>query len=216
MGTSGARARSVGWSTLVSAAALGVAASALAGCGSSPPRNPADSCAIFKEKSRWYRDALESSERWGVPVHVQMAILYQESAFVNDARPPRNRLLWFIPWTRPSSAYGYAQATDGTWVWYREATGNGGADRDDFGDVTDFIGWYGDQSNRRLGIPLDDAYRQYLAYHEGHAGYRRGSYRSKQWLMNVASRVEIRARSYQLQLANCAGELVESPWYWPF
>ena len=193
------------------ATALGISA-----CGNNPPRNPADGCAIFKEKSRWYRDADASFRRWGVPVHVQMAILYQESRFIHDAQPPRGRLLWLIPWKRPSSAYGYAQATDGTWDWYRAATGKRGADRDDFGDVSDFIGWYGDQSHRRLGIPLGDAYRQYLAYHEGHAGYARGSYSNKPWLIAVAHKLDDRARSYQLQLADCAGELVSGPWYWPF
>jgi hypothetical protein len=188
----------------------------LAACGSAQPRDTSDSCAIFKEKSRWYRDADASYQRWGVPVHVQMAILYQESAFVDNARPPRTRLLWVIPWTRPSTAFGYAQATDGTWDWYRSSSGNRGGDRDDFGDVTDFLGWYGSQSYQRLGVSLDDAYRQYLAYHEGHAGYARRSFRNKPWLDAVARKVERRARDYELQLASCAGELIRGPWYWPF
>jgi hypothetical protein len=39
---------------------------------------------------------------------VQMAIMKQESAFVADARPPRDWFLGFIPLGRPSSAYGLA------------------------------------------------------------------------------------------------------------
>ena len=41
-----------------------------------------------------------------------------------------------------SSAYGYAQALEGTWDDYRKDTGRRGADRDDFADSSDFIGWY--------------------------------------------------------------------------
>jgi len=51
-----------------------------------------------------------------------MAIIRQESSFQADAQPPRSRILWIIPGPRPSSAYGYSQALDGTWDWYRQAT----------------------------------------------------------------------------------------------
>jgi hypothetical protein len=42
-----------------------------------------------------------------------------------------------------------------------------------------------------------------LAYHEGHRGYSRGTYRNKAWLMRVADRVEARAALYDRQLASC-------------
>jgi hypothetical protein len=149
-------------------------------------------------------------------VHVQLAIIYQESKFVDDARPPRGRFLWLIPWGRASSAYGYAQAKDETWNWYIQKTGNRGADRDDFSDAVDFIGWYLDTSHRILGISRSDAYNQYLAYHEGQGGYKRKTYNKKPWLINVARKVEKRARSYQYQLARCEDEL-DSGWsLWPF
>jgi len=45
------------------------------------PENVEDICAIFKEKGRWYKDARKSEERWGTPVHVQLAIIHQESTF---------------------------------------------------------------------------------------------------------------------------------------
>ena len=38
------------------------------------------------------------------------------------------------------------------------------------------------------GVPLHDAYNQYLAYHEGKAGYARGSYRGKSWLPGGGAR----------------------------
>ncbi|WP_245937293.1 hypothetical protein [Thioalbus denitrificans] len=185
-------------------------------CSTTPPRNLNDSCAIFEEKGSWYRSAKASYERWGVPIDVQLAIIHQESRFVDDAKTPRGRLLWVIPWTRLSSAYGYAQATDGTWERYRRDTGNSGADRDDFDDVTDFIGWYGDLSHREAGIPKDDAYRQYLAYHEGQGGYLRGTWRDKAWLKRTARRVADRAGRYRQQLAGCEENLDSGGWLWPF
>jgi hypothetical protein len=185
-------------------------------CSGGPPKNIHDSCEIFDDKGGWYRDAKRAFERWGVPIHVQLAIIYQESKFVDDAKPPRDYLLWVIPWGRVSSAYGYAQAKDTTWDWYREKSGNRSADRDDFADAVDFIAWYGHMSHRMLGISRSDSYRQYLAYHEGQGGYRRKTYAAKPWLIKVARKVDDRARRYQAQLAQCEDEL-DSGWrLWPF
>src|SRR5699024_138944 len=179
----------------------------LSGCVTAPPKQTDDICAIFREKSGWY-DATEASrQRWGVPIAVQMAIMHKESAFVGDARPPRQRLLWIIPWKRPSSAYGYSQALDSTWDAYKREAGRRRASRSDFADAADFIGWYVNKSRRVLGIGVSDAYSQYLAYHEGRGGYRRGSYRGKRWLLNAASRVAARAQRYDRQLATCREDL---------
>ncbi len=188
----------------------------LGGCTTAPPRNPQDSCQIFEEKSDWYDAAQDSYEKWGVPVPVQLAIIYQESRFNEDAKPPRTKLLWVIPWKRPSSAYGYGQVLDGTWDRYRQATGNGWADRDDFEDVVDFIGWYCANASRKLGIRKDDAYRQYLAYHEGITGYKRGTHRRKRWLLKVAKNVARRADRYRAQLARCEKNLNRGWSFWPF
>ncbi|NIR58388.1 MAG: hypothetical protein GWO02_02145 [Gammaproteobacteria bacterium] len=196
------------------AIALWCVSLALAGCAT-PPRNIDDACAIFEEKGGWYDDATDAYEKWGVPVHVQLAILRQESRFIHDAKPPRRKLLWVIPWTRRSSAYGYAQAKDGTWDWYRAKTGNGGADRDDFEDAADFIGWYGNMTYRLNGISRWDAYNQYLAYHEGHGGYRRGAYKRKPKVRAVARKVADNAARYYQQIRRCEDDL-EGPWWWPF
>ena len=188
----------------------------LAGCSSDPPKNITNSCDIFAGKSGWYRDASRAFEKWGVPIHVQLAIIYQESRFVDDAKPPRDHILWVIPWGRISSAYGYAQAQDSTWDWYIEKTGNRGADRDDFADAVDFIAWYGSMSHEMLGISKWDTYSQYLAYHEGQGGYRRKTYRNKPWLIKVADKVDTRAQSYRTQLARCEDDLDSSWSLWPF
>ena len=116
-----------------------------------------------------------------VPVAVQMATIYQESKFIGNARTPRQYALGVIPMGRQSSAYGYSQALDGTWEEYVDEVGGWGKSRDDIDDATDFMGWYMHQTTVRLGIPKTDARNQYLAYHEGRAGYARGSYKAKSW-----------------------------------
>ncbi|MEH6473271.1 MAG: transglycosylase SLT domain-containing protein [Halopseudomonas sp.] len=184
----------------------------LAACASSPPDNITNSCEIFYDKSDWYDEAKDSFEKWGVPIHVQLAIIHQESSFKYDAKPPKDYLLGFIPWGRKSSAYGYAQVKDGTWDWYKEKTGNWGADRDDFGDAVDFIGWYGSVSYKMLGISKWDARKQYLAYHEGHGGYKRKTYNNKAWLVDVSKKVERNAARYRAQLGKCRDSL-ESSWW---
>jgi len=136
-----------------------------------------------------------------------MAIIYQESRFQADARPPRTRLLGFIPWFRPSSAYGYSQAKTPTWDEYERDAGRFSADRDDFGDAIDFVGWYNFQSGKRSGVSAQDTYGLYLAYHEGHGGYNRATYLQKPWLMTVARKVETRANYYQVQLSACEEQL---------
>jgi len=196
--------------------ALAVALGILAGCASGPPENINDGCAIFEEKGGWYESASDSFKKWGVPVHVQLAIIYQESRFQDDAKAPRDTLLWVIPWFRKSSAYGYAQVKDDTWDWYIQKTGNRGADRDDFEDAVDFIGWYGNMSRSMLGISTWDAYNQYLAYHEGHGGYKRKTYLKKPWLIKVARKVEARAKRYRAQLARCEHRLDKGWDLWPF
>lgn len=181
----------------------------LAACATMPPSDTADICAIFREKEDWYASAQATARRWGAPVHVQMAIINQESAFVDDARPPRYRFLG-IPLWRPSSAFGYGQVTDETWDSYIKTTGNSWADRDEFEDAADFVGWYMHQSFLRLGIDKSDAYRQYLAYHEGQGGFQRGSWRSKPRLQGIARRVAATAWRYRQQLNACEGTLVRA------
>ncbi len=185
----------------------------LPACVTSPPKQVDNVCHIFREKSGWYGDAKESRARWGVPVSVSMAFMHQESRFVATAKPPRKKLWGVIPGPRPSDAYGYSQAKDSTWEWYQRSTGNYGADRDDFGDAIDFVGWYNNVSHKELGIDKQDAFRLYLAYHEGHGGYRKQSYRSKDWLVDVARKVDRQARRFNSQLQECSEELEPRGWF---
>jgi hypothetical protein len=185
----------------------------LTGCASAPPRHLDNICHIFDEKNGWYDDARNAEKKWGSPISVMMAIMHQESRFQSKAKPPRTKILWVIPGPRKSSAYGYSQAKDATWNWYKDKAGRWGADRDEFDDAIDFIGWYNTQSHKLSGIKLNDAYRLYLAYHEGHGGYNRGSYGSKGWLKQVAKKVSARAATYQRQLKGCQKRLESDGWW---
>ncbi len=177
----------------------------LAACGRnfSAPDNLDNACAIIDERPAYFRAMRATERNWGVPMHVQMATIYQESRFIGDARTPFRYALGVIPMGRQSSAFGYSQALDGTWEEYQRETGNRRARRTDISDATDFMGWYMTQTVERNGVPLSDARNQYLAYHEGHTGYARGSYNRKPWLIRVAGEVAARADTYQLQLASC-------------
>lgn len=178
----------------------------VSGCGSgefAAPRSLDDACGLAAERPQYYRAMQRTERRWGVPVAVQMATIYYESKFVGNARTPHQFVLGVIPMGRMSSAYGYSQALDATWEEYQTMTGRRGAKRDDIDDATDFMGWYMDQTSQKLGIDKKDARRQYLAYHEGHRGYARGSYNEKAWLLRVAGEVGARSEIYAAQLAAC-------------
>ncbi len=178
----------------------------VASCGGdsgTAPRNLDDACSIAQQRPQYLKAFQKTEQKWGVPVHVQMATMHQESRFVSNAKTPHTYALGIIPMGRVSSAYGYSQALDGTWDDYKRSTGRRLARRDRISDAADFMGWYMNVSREKNGISLYDARNQYLAYHEGHTGYARGTYNRKSWLLNVANKVDARADLYQAQLATC-------------
>ena len=185
----------------------------LGGCTTSPPSDVDNLCSIFREKDGWYDAADDAGERWGSPIPVMMAIMHQESKFRAKAKPPRKKILWIFPGPRPSSSYGYTQALDGTWDTYVRDAGNYGADRDDFSDSIDFIGWYNHQSYRKAGIKKNDPYHLYLAYHEGWGGYNRRTFKSKQWLKGVSRKVSRQSAHYSKQLKGCEEDLKDDGWW---
>lgn len=195
-------------------AALGFSVVVAAGCASAPPAQPDQICSIFREKSGWYKDARRAEKRWGMPISVGMAFVYKESSYRSDARPERERLLWVVPWRRPSSAFGYAQITDAAWREYLDDTRGFLRERDDFGTALDFVGWYNDRSHRRLGIAKNDAYNLYLAYYVGHGGYARGHHRKKPEVRKYARRVSEKSKRYAAQLSRCEKEF-RKPWWRP-
>ncbi len=190
-----------------------VIACILAGCATSPPRDPENLCAIYQENRGWYKAAVNTREKWGVPVHVPLAMMYQESSFKHNAAPPMQYFLGFIPIGRASDAYGYAQAKTATWDDYVKETGNRWSSRSNFDDAMDFMGWFIYKSNKINGVSKWDARNQYLNYHEGWGGYKRKSYQSKAWLVKVADRVDQRSRRYASQYQSCKKDL-DSSWLW--
>ena len=184
------------------------------GCSTAPPKNANNLCDIFREKDDWFDAAQDMEDKWGVPIHVPMSMMYQESSFREDARPPMEYFLGFIPTGRASSAYGYSQAKTLTWKDYIRESGNSGADRDDFEDAIDFMGWFISKTHKINGISKWDAYGQYLNYHEGWGGYKRKTYLKKAWLVKVSKKVKTRSLTYAKQLKGCREELEDSGWFW--
>ena len=179
----------------------------LSGCFSTPAREVTNICNLLDEKVSWYQAVKKSEEKWGAPMHLQLAIIYQESHFASNAKPPRNKIFGIIPGARPTTSFGYTQAKKATWDWYQLKTGNKSAKRDDFADAVDFVGWYINQSLLRSKISKTDAYHQYLAYHEGHGGYNNKTYENKAWLIDIAKKVEKKSNTYKNQLSQCRAQL---------
>lgn len=179
---------------------------ALVSCGGGEtraPKNLDDACSILDQRPRYVRALADVNDDWDIPPNVVMAVIYQESKFISNAKTPHEYALGIIPTGRQSSAYGYSQAIDGTWDDYRDATGKRGARRNQFDDAVDFMGWYMNEAVAELGISRYDAEQLYLAYHDGINGYRRGTHRDKAWLIRVADEVGQRSELYQAQLIAC-------------
>ena len=178
---------------------------ACSGSGKGPPRNLNDACSMKSQRPGWFKAMDKTERKWGVPTPVQMSTIYHESRFVPNAKTQHRFALGVIPMGRQSSATGYAQAIDSTWDWYKSEAGGFGARRSNYADSVDFIGWYMNKTEKRNGVSKFDMYNQYLAYHDGHTGYARGTYRKKSWLLRVANDAEARAIMYQNQLRTCGG-----------
>lgn len=167
------------------------------------PRDLDNACSIVNERPEYLRAFKATERKWGVPIPTIMAMIYQESKFISNNRPPHQYALGVIPIGRQSSAVGYSQALDGTWKEYQQQQGGRNTSREDIGDATDFMGWYMTDTVRETGVPLGDTRNQYLAYHDGRTGYLRGTWRRKPWLIRIAGEVSQRAVTYERQLRSC-------------
>ena len=172
---------------------------------SSMPSNTSNSCSIFEERYLWYKHAKKSEQKWGTPVYLQLAIIKMESGFDWLAKPPRKKIFKVIPYKRLSSSFGYSQAVKGTWQQYKNETGNKLAIRTRFKDSVDFIGWYTSKSEKILKISKEDAFKQYVAYHEGWGNYK--NYKNNEKIINLAKSVEKQSNIYKKQLFDCKNSL---------
>ena len=172
---------------------------------SSIPKNTSNSCSIFNERYLWYKYAKKTEEKWGTPINVQLAIIKMESDFDWLAKPARQKIFKVIPFKSPSSSFGYSQAVKGTWKQYKNETGNKLARRTRFKDSVDFIGWYTNKTETILKISKQDAFRQYLAYHEGWGAYK--NYKNNQKVIILAKKVKKQSDNYKSQLKKCQKRL---------
>ena len=172
----------------------------LSGC-SSIPNNTTNSCSIFSERYLWYKHTKKVEKKWGTPIYIQLAIIKMESDFDWLAKPARQKIFKVIPYKRPSSSFGYSQAVKGTWEQYKKETGNQLATRVRFRDSVDFIGWYTNKSEKILKISKQDAFKQYLAYHEGWGNFK--YYKKNEKVIKLAKKEKKQSNIYKNQLLKC-------------
>jgi len=180
---------------------VGLFMSALAAGGNTARASASDitdACVIFEERSDWQDAAKAAAKKWQVSVPAILAFIHRESRFKADAA------------SKVSTAYGFAQALDGTWAQYKKSTKDHTVDRANFADSADFIGWYMTLTKDRLGIPLHNVSAHYIAYHEGHGGYKSNRWTEKPALIRVTQKVTQMAATYEGQLLAC-GILDDTP-----
>jgi len=172
---------------------------------SSIPLNTSNSCQIFDKRYLWYKHTKKVQQKWGTPIYIQLAIIKAESDFDWLAKPPRQKLFKVIPFKRPSSSFGYSQAIRGTWEQYKKETDNKLATRARFKDSVDFIGWYTNKTESILKISKKDAFKQYIAYHEGWGNFK--YYKKNKKVISLAEKVERQSHIYKKQLSKCQNSL---------
>ena len=174
---------------------------------SSIPNNPQNACKIFDENYLWYKSAKKSSDKYGAPIHIILAIVNKESGFNRWAKPKRTKLFKVLPYKRPSSSFGYSQAVKKTWALYKSETNNPLALRSRFKDSVMFIGWYMKKTKEINKIPFNDAYRQYLNYYLGWGSYSKKVYKTDRKSIILAKNVQKQSKIYKSQLLECEKNL---------
>ena len=177
----------------------------ISSCGLIPSKQMSqnNACSILESKRLWKRAVLKTERKWGVSAGMQLSFILTESNFRPRAKTPKKYIFGFFPTGRLSSAFGYAQAIDSTWEIYQKKSGNRFSSRTNFADSVDFIGWYANETSKKLQIKKSDVLNQYLAYHQGHRGYLSGAYKGKPNLIKVAKRTNETARKFNSQLKSC-------------
>tara|TARA_B100001115_G_C15776644_1_gene381618 strand:- start:429 stop:953 length:525 start_codon:yes stop_codon:yes gene_type:complete len=165
------------------------------------PKNTVNACAIFNEKYLWYKFAKATERKWGAPIELQMAIIRKESGYDWLARPERTKLFKVIPWKRKSSSLGYSQAIEDTWETYKKSTGKKYVTRVLFKDASDFVGWYVDQTYRKMKISKTNYFKQYIYYYNGWTKQLRPE------SISYAKTVDKTARKYKKQITRCQSKL---------
>ena len=174
---------------------------------SSVPKYPQNACKIFGQNYLWFKSAKKSSDTYGAPIHIILAIVNKESGFNRWAKPKRTKLFKVVPYKRPSSSLGYSQAVKKTWEQYKIETNKPLALRSRFKDSVMFIGWYMSKTKKINKIPLNDPYRQYLNYYLGWGNYAKETYKKDKKAIILAKSVEKQSKIYRNQLKECQKSL---------
>jgi len=162
------------------------------------PLNIENICSIFAEKDQWIDAARISHEKWNLPVELMMAIIRHESSFIATARPrdKNGKLL--------SSAYGYAQAIDGTWNQYLRETKRRNDKRNDFAAAIYFVGWYSNKAmDTHPELSYYDVIGLYVLYHDGWSSLQQSKAPPSPKLLEIATRVYKTTLNYHNQLKKC-------------
>lgn len=160
--------------------------------------DPDNICEIFRQHPEWCKILDRVRKKFGVPVAVEMAILYQESNFTNYSAIESKKL-----------SLGDEERTATFWqryfgkFYYSQNKMN-------FRLAANFMGWYLARLHKKLDIPFNEADTLYLVYGEGTLNYRLADYQFKQELVRTALMVAWRAREYQAQLPHCRAMLSKS------
>lgn len=107
-----------------------------------------------------------------------------------------------------SSAFGYAQALDGTWKVFQKDV-KSDAKRNSFNDSSKFIDWYMSRLAHKLHLETSDSFDLYLAYMLGEGGYKNylnNKYQSNHAILKkeaIAAKVRLKSQVYNLELQNC-------------
>ena len=149
-------------------------------------------CEILTQKPDWAKSLKIAQDKYGLSPAYAMALIYQESRFKAEAK------------SKGSSAYGYAQAINGTWKHFQQDV-KANAKRNNFNDSVQFIGWYTAQLAKSSNLKMTDNYNLYMAYMLGATGFKRyksETFKNKAKIVEdkkIASKVKDFASHYQTQ-----------------
>lgn len=153
-------------------------------------------CEILVQNPSWSKSLKAAQDTYKLPPAFAMAIIYQESKFKAEAK------------SKGSSAYGYAQAIDGTWKNFQKDV-KSNAKRNNFNDSVQFVGWYTAQLAKSTKLKMSDSYNLYMAYMLGATGfkcYKAGTLKNKAKIVEdkkLAQKVKDFTAHYQSQFKKC-------------
>ena len=153
-------------------------------------------CEILAQNPSWSKPLKTAQDTYKLPPAFAMALMYKESTFNAEAK------------AKTSTAYGYAQAIDGTWKHFQEDV-KSSAKRNNFDDSVQFIGWYTAQLSKSTKLKMTDSYNLYMAYMLGATGFKRykaGTFKNKAKIVEdkkLAQKVKDFTKQYNSQFKNC-------------